>query len=59
MANQQLEAFIKRCRGDNALLERLTGCSNLNAIAAIGADLVKHQAIAAGVEPAPPACPWR
>jgi len=53
MANQQLEAFLKRCRGDSALLERLTACSNLNAIAALGAelgfqftgvDLVKHQA---------------
>ena len=53
MANPQLETFLKQVKGDPALLQRLSACPNLNAIAALGAelgflfsgvDLVKHQA---------------
>jgi predicted ribosomally synthesized peptide with nif11-like leader len=53
MANPQLEAFLNQVKGDAALLQRFSSCSNLNAIAALGAeqgfsftgvDLVKHQA---------------
>jgi predicted ribosomally synthesized peptide with nif11-like leader len=53
MANPQLETFLSQVKGDAALLQRFSACSNLNAIAALGAergftfsgvDLVKHQA---------------
>ena len=53
MANPQLETFLKQVKGDPALVQRFSACSNLNAIAALGADLgfaftgvdlVKHQA---------------
>jgi len=53
MANPQLEAFLQQVKADPALLQRLNTCPNLNAIAALGAelgfqfsgvDLVKHQA---------------
>jgi predicted ribosomally synthesized peptide with nif11-like leader len=53
MANPQLEAFLRQVKGDTALLQRFSACPNLNAIAALGAelgfsftgvDLVKHQA---------------
>lgn len=53
MANPQLEAFLTQAKGDPALLQRLSACPNLTAIAALGAeqgfsftgvDLVKHQA---------------
>jgi len=53
MANPQLEGFLKEVKGDPALLQRISACPNLNAIAALGAelgfaftgvDLVKHQA---------------
>jgi predicted ribosomally synthesized peptide with nif11-like leader len=53
MANPQLEGFLKKVKGDPALLQRISACPNLNAIAALGAelgfaftgvDLVKHQA---------------
>jgi predicted ribosomally synthesized peptide with nif11-like leader len=53
MANPQLEAFLRQAKGDPALLAQLNSCPNLNAIAALGAelgypfsgvDLVKHQA---------------
>jgi predicted ribosomally synthesized peptide with nif11-like leader len=53
MANPQLEAFLRQVKGDTALLQRFSTCPNLNAIAALGAelgfhftgvDLVKHQA---------------
>ncbi len=53
MAHAQLEAFLRQVKGDTALLERFSACPNLNAIAALGAelgfrfsgvDLVKHQA---------------
>ena len=53
MANPQLETFLKQAKGDPALLQRFSACPNLNAIAALGAelgflfsgvDLVKHQA---------------
>ena len=53
MANPQLETFLKQVKGDPALLQRFSACPNLNAIAALGAelgfrfsgvDLVKHQA---------------
>lgn len=53
MANPQLEAFLKQAKGDTTLLEQFSRCSNLNAIAALGAehgyrftgvDLVRHQA---------------
>lgn len=53
MANPQLETFLKQVKADPALLQRLNTCQNLNAIAALGAelgfqfsgvDLVKHQA---------------
>jgi predicted ribosomally synthesized peptide with nif11-like leader len=53
MANPQLETFLQQVKGDPALLQRFSGCANLNAIAALGAehgfsftgvDLVRHQA---------------
>ena len=53
MANPQLETFLKQVRADPALLERVSACPNLNAIAELGAsqgyafsgvDLVRHQA---------------
>ena len=53
MANPQLETFLKQVKADPALLQQLATCQNLNAIAALGAelgfqfsgvDLVKHQA---------------
>ena len=53
MANPQLETFLKQVKGDPALLDRFSACPNLNAIAALGAelgfqftgvDLAKHQA---------------
>ena len=53
MAHPQLETFLKQVKGDPALLQRFSACPNLNAIAALGADLgftftgvdlVKHQA---------------
>jgi predicted ribosomally synthesized peptide with nif11-like leader len=53
MANPQLESFLKQAKGDPVLLQRLTACSNLDAIATLGAgegftftgvDLVRHQA---------------
>lgn len=53
MANPQLETFLKQAKADPALLQRLTTCANLDAIAALGAsmgfvfsgvDLVRHQA---------------
>ena len=53
MANPQLESFLKKAKGDPALLERLQACPNLEAIAALGTnlgftfsgvDLVRHQA---------------
>ncbi|QVL53777.1 MAG: Nif11-like leader peptide family RiPP precursor [Cyanobium sp. M30B3] len=53
MANPQLEAFLRQAKGDPDLLAQLNSCPNLNAIAALGAelgfqfsgvDLVKHQA---------------
>ena len=53
MANPQLETFLKQVKGDPALLQHFSACPNLNAIAALGADLgfaftgvdlVKHQA---------------
>lgn len=53
MANPQLETFLQTAKGDPALLERLSSCQNLDAIAELGAqqgfqfsgvDLVKHQA---------------
>ncbi len=53
MANPQLETFLSQVKGDPALLQRLSACANLNAIAELGAelgfqfsgvDLVKHQA---------------
>jgi predicted ribosomally synthesized peptide with nif11-like leader len=53
MANPQLETFLHQVKGDAALLQRFSACPNLNAIAALGAelgfrfsgvDLVKHQA---------------
>jgi predicted ribosomally synthesized peptide with nif11-like leader len=53
MANPQLETFLSQVKGDPALVERVSACANLNAIAALGAergftfsgvDLVKHQA---------------
>ena len=53
MANPQLESFLKQVKADSALLNRFSACPNLNAIAALGAelgfqftgvDLVKHQA---------------
>ena len=53
MANPQLEAFLKQVKGDPALLQRFSGCPNLNALAELGqqhgyqfsgVDLVKHQA---------------
>lgn len=53
MANPQLESFLAQAKGDPALLQRLQACPNLEAIAALGAelghsfsgiDLVLHQA---------------
>ena len=53
MSNPQLETFLKTAKGDPNLLQRLGHCSNLNAIAELGAelgfsfsgvDLVRHQA---------------
>jgi len=53
MANLQLESFLKQAKGDPVLLQRMTACLNLDAIATLGAgegftftgvDLVRHQA---------------
>ncbi|MFM9087357.1 MAG: Nif11-like leader peptide family natural product precursor [Cyanobium sp.] len=53
MANPQLENFLKRAKGDPALLQRLEACANLDAIGSLGegmgfnfsgVDLVRHQA---------------
>jgi predicted ribosomally synthesized peptide with nif11-like leader len=53
MANPALESFLRKAKGDPALLKRLLACPNLDAIAALGAglgyafsgvDLVRHQA---------------
>ncbi|MEY2644639.1 MAG: hypothetical protein RLZZ611_1288 [Cyanobacteriota bacterium] len=53
MANPQLETFLQIVKRDPDLRERVGACTNLNAIADVGAsmgyafsgvDLVKHQA---------------
>ena len=53
MANPELETFLQRAKGDPVLLQQLTACVDLNAIAELGSrhghhfsgsDLVRHQA---------------
>lgn len=53
MANLQLESFLVQVKADQALLQKFQACPNLDAIAALGAelghsfsgvDLVLHQA---------------
>ena len=53
MSNTQLETFLKTAKSDPNLLQRLSHCSTLNAIAELGTelgfsfsgvDLVRHQA---------------
>jgi predicted ribosomally synthesized peptide with nif11-like leader len=53
MANPQLERFLQQAKADPALLQQLSACPNLDAIATLGAslgfafsgvDLVRHQA---------------
>lgn len=53
MANAELETFLQTVKADPDLLARVAACTNLNAIAGLGAamgytfsgaDLVRHQA---------------